>query len=44
MGVDINAKADICFDENFTSKIRSSFKKSLGSDTIINFEKGYLAN
>ncbi len=42
MGVDINAEADICFDENFTSKIRSSFKKSLGSDTIINFEKGYL--
>ena len=42
MGVDINAEADICFDGNFTSKIRSSFKKSLGSDTIINFEKGYL--
>ena len=42
MGVDINAEADICFDENFTSKIRSSFKYSLGSDTIINFEKGYL--
>jgi len=42
MGVDINAEADICFDENFTSKIRSSFKNSLGSDTIINFEKGYL--
>ena len=42
MGVDINAEADICFDENFTSKTRSSFKKSLGSDTIINFEKRYL--
>ena len=42
MGVDIDAQADICFDENFISKIRSSFKESLGSDTIINFEKGYL--
>ena len=42
MGVDINAEADICFDENFTSKIRSSFNKSLGSDTIINFERGDL--
>jgi len=42
MGVDINAEADICFDENFTSKIRSSFKKSLGSDTTIKFEKGDL--
>ena len=42
MGVDINAEADICFDENFTSKIRSSFKKHLGSNTIINFEKGDL--
>ncbi len=42
MGVDINAEADICFDENFTAKIRSSFKQSSGSDTIINFEKGNL--
>ena len=42
MGVDIDAEADICFGENFISKIRSSFKESLGSDTIINFEKGYL--
>ena len=42
MGVEINAETDICFDESFTSRIRSSFKKSLGSDTIINFEKGYL--
>ncbi len=42
MNVDIDAELDICFDENFTSKIRSSFRKSLGSNTIINFEKGDL--
>ena len=40
LDVDIDAELDICFDGKFTSKIKSSFKRPLGSSTIINFEKG----
>ena len=40
--VDIDAEAEIIFDNIFISKIKSSFKKSTGSHTIINCEKGNL--
>ena len=42
MDVDIDAEAEISFDNIFTSKIKSSFKKSIGSHTVINCEKGNL--
>ena len=38
--VDIDAELKICFDYKFTSEIKTSFKKSIGSSTIINFERG----
>ena len=41
-GVDIDAEAELCFDDNFTSKIKSSFKNSSGSSTTIYCEKGNL--
>ncbi len=40
--VDIDAGVEICFDNTFTSKVKSSFKKALGSTTKINCEKGDL--
>ena len=42
MDVDIDAEAEICFDDFFTSKVKSSFKKSRGSHSIIYCEKGDL--
>lgn len=40
--IDIDAEAEINFDNSFKSKIKSSFKKSIGSETIINCEEGDL--
>lgn len=40
--VDIDAAMEICFDETFTSKVKSSFKHDLGSSTKINCENGSL--
>ena len=40
--VDIDAYAEIHFKNGFFSKIRSSFKNSFGSTTIIYFEHGHL--
>ena len=39
-GVDIDAEADLRFDERFNSNIRSSFKKNLGNKSIIRGDKG----
>jgi len=41
-GVDIDAYAEIHFQNGFFSRIRSSFKNSFGSTTIIYFEHGNL--
>ena len=40
--IDIDAEAEINFDNSFKSKIKSSFKKPIGSETIITCEKGDL--
>lgn len=40
--VEIDAEIEIIFENGFTSKVKSSFKNSTGSDTIIFFEKGYV--
>lgn len=39
-GVDVDATAEIIFDNGFRSKIYSSFKKNLGNQTTINGENG----
>jgi hypothetical protein len=39
-GVDINAEAKIIFDNSFNSKVKASFKKNLGNNTVIKGEKG----
>ena len=39
-GVDINAEAKIIFDNGFNAKVKASFKKNLGNNTIIKGEKG----
>ena len=39
---DIDAEAELCFDDSFTSKTKSSFKNSSGSYTIIYCVKGNL--
>ena len=41
-GVDINAEAKIIFDNGFNAKVKASFKKNLGNNTIIKGEKGNL--
>ena len=40
--VEIDAKIEIIFENGFKSKVKSSFKNSIGTDTIIFFEKGYI--
>ncbi len=40
--VEVDAEIEIHFENGFTSKVKSSFKKSRGLDTIIFFEKGYI--
>ena len=40
--IDIDAEAEINFDNSFKSQIKSSFKKPIGSETIITCEKGDL--
>jgi len=42
-GVDIDASAAIQFDGGFTSVIKSSFKKNIGSQSIIKGEKGSIS-
>ena len=39
-GVDIDSKAELSFQDGFRSKIHASFKKNLGSKTLIYGEKG----
>ena len=39
-GVDINSSAEVLFENGFSSKIHSSFKKNLGNQTIIMGKKG----
>ena len=42
-GVDIDASAAIQFEGGFTSTIKSSFKKNIGSQSIIKGEKGSIS-
>jgi predicted dehydrogenase len=39
-GVDIDSKAEIVFGNSFISKVKASFKKNLGNNTIIRGDKG----
>ncbi len=39
-GIDINSSAELVFENGFNSKIYSSFKKNLGSLSIIKGDKG----
>ena len=39
-GVDIDSKAELSFQDGFKSKIHASYKKNLGSKSLIHGEKG----